>query len=98
MAMYFSMYWHFIMMVVLVMVFSGVIGFRFPRFPFYMVLIASGIIGYVYSVLTNLEELFFVFIIANVYMSLVPIVLIEWAMYMRKKADEIEMHMSLVQK
>ncbi|WP_431030341.1 hypothetical protein [Lysinibacillus sp. LZ02] len=98
MAMYFSMYWHFIIMAMLVMIFSGVIGFRFPRFPFYIVLIASGVIGYVYSVLTNLEELFFVFIIANVYMSIVPIVLIEWAVYMRKKADEIEMHMSLVQK
>lgn len=93
MAMYFSMYWHFIVMVVLVMILSGYIGFRFPRFPFYIVLIASGLIGYGYSVMTHLQEISYVFIIFNVYIAIVPIILIEWGIYMRNKANELEIKM-----
>ncbi|WP_332645875.1 hypothetical protein [Lysinibacillus sp. 54212] len=98
MAMYFSLYWHFIIMVLLVMIFSGVMAFRFPRFPFSIVLMASGIIGYIYGVMTNLDEIAFIFIVINVFYSIVPIVLIEWAMYMRHKADEWEMQKSLLPK
>lgn len=94
MAEYFSMYWHFIVMVMLVMIISGYIGFRLPRFPFYIVLIASGIVGYVYSVMIHMQEISYVFIISNVYMSIVPIIVIQWGIYMRGKADEIEMKMS----
>ena len=95
MAMYFSMYWHFIVMVVFVMIISGYIGFRFPSFPFYIVLIASGIVGYGYSVMTKLQELSYIFIISNVYMSIVPILIIHWGIYMRQKADGINLNSSI---
>lgn len=91
MAMYFLMYWHFIMMIVLVMIFSGIVGFRFPRFPFFIILIVNGIIGYVYGAIMHLQEIFYVFVMANVYMSIVPIIVIQWGIYMRGRADEVEM-------
>lgn len=98
MAMYFSMYWHFIIMIVVVMIYSGIISIRFPRFPFFIVLIANGIVGYVYSVMTHLQEIAYVFIISNVYMSIVPIIVIQWGIYMRGKADEIELQKDLLTK
>ena len=90
MGMYFSMYWHFIVMVTLIMILSIVISFRFPRFPFYIVLIGSGFIGYVYAVMAHLGEFSFNLIAANVYAAFVTTLLVKWGYYLRQKADEME--------
>ena len=92
MGMYFLTYWHFILMITLMMILSIVISFRFPRFPFYIVLIGSGLIGYVYAVMVNLEEFSFNLIAANVYATFIATLLVKWGYYLRKKADEMEMH------
>ena len=94
MGMYFLSYWHFIVMVAMVMIFSIVISFRFPRFPFYIVLIGSGLMGYVYAVLVHLEEYSFNLIAANVYAAFIATLLVKWGYYLRQKADEMEMSIS----
>ena len=91
MAMYFSMYWHFPVMVMLIMIISGVISFRFPRFPFYIVLIGSGLIGYVYAFMADLAQFSLNLIAANVYAAFIATLLVKWGYYLRQKADEIEM-------
>ena len=91
MAMYFSMYWHFPVMVMLIMIISGVISFRVPRFPFYIVLIGSGLIGYVYAFMVDLAQFSLNVIAANVYAAFIVTLLVKWGYYLRQKADEMEM-------
>lgn len=90
MAMYFSMYWHFPVMVMLIMIISGVISFRVPRFPFYIVLIGSGLIGYVYAFMVDLAQFSLNVIAANVYAAFIVTLLVKWGYYLRQKADEME--------
>ena len=90
MAMYFSMYWHFPVMVMLIMIVSGVISFRFSRFPFYIVLIGSGLIGYVYAFMVDLAQFSLNVIAANVYAAFIVTLLVKWGYYLRQKADEME--------
>ena len=91
MGMYFSMYWHFPVMVMLIMIVSGVISFRFSRFPFYIVLIGSGLIGYVYAFMADLAQFSFNLIAANVYAAFIVTLLVKWGYYLRQMADEMEM-------
>ena len=91
MGMYFSMYWHFPVMVMLIMIVSGVISFRFSRFPFYIVLIGSGLIGYVYAFMADLAQFSLNLIAANVYAAFIATLLVKWGYYLRQKADEMEM-------
>ena len=91
MGMYFSMYWHFPVMVMLIMIISGVISFRVPRFPFYIVLIGSGLIGYVYAFMADLAQFSLNLIAANVYAAFIVTLLVKWGYYLRQKADEMEM-------
>ena len=90
MGMYFSMYWHFPVMVMLIMIISGVISFRVPRFPFYIVLIGSGLIGYVYAFMVDLAQFSLNLIAANVYAAFIVTLLVKWGYYLRQKADEME--------
>jgi len=85
------MYWHFPVMVMLIMIISGVISFRFPRFPFYIVLIGSGLIGYVYAFMADLAQFSLNLIAANVYAAFIVTLLVKWGYYLRQKADEMEM-------
>ena len=91
MGMYFLTYWHFIVMVILIMVLSIVISFRVPRFPFYIVLIGSGLIGYVYTVMVHVGEFSLNVIAANVYAAFIATLLVKWGYYLRQKADQMEM-------
>ena len=91
MAMYFSMYWHFPVMVMLIMIISGVISFRVPRFPFYIVLIGSGLIGYVYAFMVDLAQFSLNLIAANVYAAFIVTLLVKWGYYLRQKANQMEM-------
>ena len=91
MAMYFSMYWHFPVMVMLIMIISGVISFRVPRFPFYIVLIGSGLIGYVYAFMADLAQFSLNLIAANVYAAFIVTLLVKWGYYLRQKANQMEM-------
>jgi len=85
------MYWHFPVMVMLIMIVSGVISFRFPRFPFYIVLIGSGLIGYVYAFMADLAQFSLNLIATNVYAAFIVTLLVKWGYYLRQKADEMEM-------
>ena len=91
MGMYFLTYWHFIVMVMLIMILSIGISVRVPRFPFYIVLIGSGLVGYVYAFMTDLTQFSLNVIIANVYAAFIATLLVKWGYYMRQKADQMEL-------
>ena len=91
MGMYFLTYWHFIVMVILIMIFSIGISVRVPRFPFYIVLIGSGLVGYVYASMTDLAQFSLNLIAANVYAAFIATLLVKWGYYLRQKADQMEM-------
>ena len=93
MGMYFLTYWHFIVMVALIMILSMGISVRAPRFPFYIVLIGSGVVGYVYAFMTDLALFSLNLIAANVYAAFIATLLVKWGYYMRQKADEMESNM-----
>ena len=90
MGMYFITYWGFMVMVTLIVILSIVISFRFPRFPFYIVLIGSGLIGFVYAFTTDLGKFSLNLIACNVYAAFIATLLVKWGYYLRKKADETE--------
>ena len=90
MGMYFLTYWHFIVMVALIMILSMGISVRVPRFPFYIVLIGSGVVGYIYAFMTDLEQFSLNLIAANVYAAFIATLLVKWGYYLRQKADQIE--------
>ena len=94
MGMYFLTYWDFIVMVTLIMILSIVISFRFPRFPFYIVLIGSGLLGFVYAFTADLEQYLFNLIAANIYAAFIATVLVKWGYYLRQKADKVERQMT----
>lgn len=91
MAFYFQEYWHFPVTVMLIMVLSSLVYYAFPRVPFYLVLIASGVIGYGYALLLNLTTgLSLYMVIRFVYLAIIPIVVIEFGLFLRRKADKLK--------
>ena len=91
MAFYFEEYWHFPVIAILIMVLSSLMYYAFPRLPFYLVPIASGVIGYVYALLLNLTiGLSLYMVIRSVYLAIIPIIVIECGLFLRRKADKLK--------
>ncbi|WP_427110098.1 hypothetical protein [Lysinibacillus xylanilyticus] len=90
MAFYFLLYWHFLLMVMLIIIFAGSITFLFPRFPSIVVLVISGLIGLVYSILIDFTNARYFFISINVIVTSIPIILIRYLLFLKRKAEEME--------
>lgn len=73
----------------LIMFISGLISFLLQRFPSYIIVLISGLIGYIYSIVVNAEALAFLIVMINVIFSLVPILLVKYTIYLRTKAVEM---------
>ncbi len=72
------------------MIISGLICFIFPRFPSYIILAVSGLIGFIYAVITNVFDLAIFIILINMTVSSIPIVMVKYAFYLHRKANEME--------
>jgi len=90
MVFYFLLYWQFLVMVMLVIIFAGIITFLFPKFPTIVVLIFSGLIGFVYSICIDFKDSSFFFISINVVVTSIPILLIRYLQFLQRKAEEME--------
>ena len=90
MAFYFLMYWHYLVMLMLIMILATVISLFFPHLPSYILLIVSGLMGYVYSILTYLEDGMLFIIVMNLFVALVPILMIKYLQFLKRKAIEME--------
>ncbi|MFJ6264624.1 hypothetical protein [Lysinibacillus xylanilyticus] len=86
----FLLYWHFLVMVMLIIIFAGIISFLFPRFPSIVVLIISGLMGFVYSICMDFKDGSLFFISINVVVTSIPILLIKYLLFLKRKAEEME--------
>ena len=77
-------------MIMLVMIISGTVSFLFPRFPSLVVIIASGLIGFVYSLFIDGEALMFSIVLINIVASLIPILMFKYLFYLQRKAEEMQ--------
>lgn len=78
MVFYFLFYEHFLVMIMLVIIFTGIITFLFPRFPSIVLLILSGLVGFVYSIFIGYKDTSFFFICINLVVSSIPILFIKY--------------------
>ncbi|MEB2299188.1 hypothetical protein LAV72_06060 [Lysinibacillus xylanilyticus] len=90
MVFYFLLYWHFLVMIMLLIIFAGMITFLIPRFPSVVLLILSGLIGFVYSILIEFKDASFFFISINLVGTSIPILLIRYLKFLKRKAEEME--------
>ncbi|MGE7998960.1 hypothetical protein ACQKOF_09830 [Lysinibacillus sp. NPDC093190] len=90
MAFYFLLYWHFLLMVMVIMIVAGIITFLFPKFPSIVVLIISGVMGFVYSICIDFKDASLFFIGINCVVSLISILLIRYLLFLKRKAEEME--------
>ncbi|MEY9971413.1 uncharacterized protein YqgC (DUF456 family) [Lysinibacillus sp. RC46] len=90
MAFYFLLYWHFLLMVMVIMIVAGIVTFLFPKFPSIVVLIISGLMGFVYSICIDFEDGIYFFISINVVVASIPILLIRYLLFLKRKAEEME--------
>jgi len=90
MGFYFLLYWHFLVMIMLIMIFAGIITFLFPQFPSIVVLIISGLVGFVYSICIDFKDGIYFFISINLVVTSIPILLIRYLLFLNRKAEEME--------
>ncbi|MFJ8099892.1 hypothetical protein [Lysinibacillus sp. NPDC096212] len=90
MAFYFLIYWHFLLMVMVIMIVAGIVTFLFPKFPSIVVLIISGLMGFVYSICIDFKDGIYFFISINVVVASIPILLIRYLLFLIRKAEEME--------
>ncbi|MFC9541109.1 hypothetical protein ACFTQ7_14625 [Lysinibacillus sp. NPDC056959] len=89
MVFYLLLYWHFLVMIMLVIIFAGMITFLFPRFSSIVLLILGGLIGFVYSIFIDYKDASFFFISINLVVSSIPILLIRYLHFLKRKAEEM---------
>ena len=77
-------------MIILIMIISGTVSFIFPRFPSLIIVIASGLIGFVYSLFIDGEELKVYIVVINIVVSLIPILMFKYLFYLQRKAEEMQ--------
>ncbi|OCA81679.1 hypothetical protein A8F94_22745 [Bacillus sp. FJAT-27225] len=81
---------HFFIMGSFVMFLSGLLGFLFPRvISFFVVIILSMLIGYIYSVIYEVPGLAFFSALFNGTLSLLALGFVKAYYYSKQKAQEI---------
>ncbi len=90
MVFYFFLYWHFLVMVMLIIIFAGIITFLFPKFPSIVVLVFSGLIGFVYTICIDFKDACIFLIGINCVVSFISILLIRYLQFLQRKAEELE--------
>jgi len=90
MAFYFQLYWHFLLMIMVIIILAGLITFLIPRIPSVLVLAFSGLIGLIYSRLIEMEQAYLFFISINLLTTILPILLIRYLQYLKRTAEEME--------
>lgn len=89
-AFYFLIWWHFLVMIMVIMIISGIVCFLFPRFPSFIIILTSGFIGYLYSLIINGEALAFIIITINIVVSIIPVLLVKYVLFLQRKAMEMK--------
>lgn len=70
------------------MLISGLISFLFPKVPFFVVILLSMLIGYIYSVIYEVANLALFSVLFNGTLSLLAVGLVKAYFYSKQKAAE----------
>ncbi len=89
-AFYFSLWWHFFVLVMIIMLVSGLVSFIFKNFPSWIILIMSGFIGFIYSLIVNAVGIAFLIVPICIVFSLIPILLAKFAAMLKEKEKKIK--------
>lgn len=89
-AFYFTMWWHFLILIMLIMLVSGFVGFIYQRVPSWVIMIVSGLIGFVYSIFIDAVGLTIVIIAICIVFSLIPILFANYAALLKEKEKQIK--------
>lgn len=89
-AFYFQLYWHFLLMIMVMIFLAGLITFLIPRIPSVLVLAFSSLIGIIYSHLIEMEQAYLFFSSINLLATVLPIFLIRYLQYLKRTAEEME--------
>ena len=87
---YFHLYWHFIVVIISVMLLSGVISYLLPRLNFVLIVITSGLIGYLYTVVIEVKDLAVISIGITVVCSLLVIGVARYMLFLKRKGEELK--------
>ncbi|BDH61368.1 hypothetical protein MTP04_14980 [Lysinibacillus sp. PLM2] len=86
---YLLLWWHFPVLIVILMFVSGLICYLFPRFPSFIIMLLNVLMGFVYSIIINAEALSFLIVCVTVIFTLIPILLVKYTIHLKRKADEM---------
>jgi len=89
MTFYILLYWHFPVMVMLVTLASGAIRLLYPRLPVLLILLGSGLVGYLYAWMVEVQELAFWTVTVNLVFSFLTIGVVQYVRYLKRKAEEL---------
>ncbi|RLQ92367.1 hypothetical protein [Falsibacillus albus] len=87
---YYLLYWHFLLMVVLILILSALVSVLFPRIHFLFLILASGLAAYFYTVVVEVKDLTLFTIIVNSTFSFIGIGYVKCLIYLKKKGEEYQ--------
>ncbi|WP_339217441.1 hypothetical protein [Ornithinibacillus sp. FSL M8-0202] len=87
---YFTLWWHFLVLIMLIMLGSGLVSFTFKRFPSWIILIVSGLVGLIYSIVVDAVSLTILIVPICIVFSLIPILFAKFAVLLKEKEQQIK--------
>jgi hypothetical protein len=82
---YFQIWWHFLVLLMSIMIVSGLVSYFLPRIPIFITVAMSGLLGYIYSILIDGQGLATFIVLVVIAASLIPILLAKYAIFLRDK-------------
>jgi hypothetical protein len=82
---YFQIWWHFLVLIMSIMIVSGLVSYLLPRIPIFIIVAVSGLLGYIYSILIDGQGLVTFIVLVVIAASLIPILLAKYAIFLRDK-------------
>jgi hypothetical protein len=74
----------------LIMLVSGLVSFMFRRFPSWVIIVLSGLIGYIYSIIVDAADLATIIVSICIVFSLIPILLAKLAVLLKEKENQVK--------
>ncbi len=74
----------------LIMLVSGLVCFIFQRLPSWVIILVSGLIGYIYSIIVDAVSLAIIIVPICIVFSLIPILFAKFAVLLREKEKQIK--------
>lgn len=85
---YLMVWWHFLVLITLIMLVSGLVSFIFHRSPSWVIIIVCGLIGFIYSIIVDAVGLATIIVSICIVFSLIPILFAKFAVLLKEKENQ----------